>query len=133
MILILDTSTENSLLAIWAEEKVEKVEWLGGRELSSTIFIKLDELFKKSNKKIEQLKGIIVNSGPGSFTGLRIGISAANAIAFSLNIPIVGVSNSSDFEQIFSQGKEELKDKKYFEKSIEPFYGAEPNITKPKN
>ena len=38
-----------------------------------------------------QLKAVAVSLGPGSFTGLRIGLGAAKAIAYGLNIPIIGV------------------------------------------
>jgi tRNA threonylcarbamoyladenosine biosynthesis protein TsaB len=41
----------------------------------------------------EQLKGIVVGRGPGSYTGVRIGVTAAKSLAYALNIPVVGISS----------------------------------------
>ena len=51
----------------------------------------IQQLFEKSNLKIDFLDFIALSSGPGSFTGLRIGSSLAKGIAFALNIPLVMV------------------------------------------
>lgn len=50
----------------------------------------IDEALKKENIKLTDLSEIEVNLGPGSFTGLRIGVSTANALAWALKIPING-------------------------------------------
>jgi len=52
----------------------------------------LDYLFSAGKVSPDDLEAIIVARGPGSFNGLRVGISIAKGIAFSLNIPIVGIS-----------------------------------------
>lgn len=132
MILIIDISQKEATVALKNNENVTKETWEGGRELSSTIFDKIDRLFEQS-VNISEVKAIIVNAGPGSYTGLRIGISIANALAYSLNIPIVGVENSSNFENLVEEGLRKLKGKAGFTGSIIPFYGSEPNITQPKN
>jgi tRNA threonylcarbamoyladenosine biosynthesis protein TsaB len=51
----------------------------------------ISELFAKSEYSIQDLVAIAVSKGPGSYTGLRIGVSAAKGLAFSLNIPLIGV------------------------------------------
>ncbi len=48
------------------------------------------KLLKAADCKLEALKGIEVETGPGSFTGLRVGVSVANALGFALNIPVNG-------------------------------------------
>ncbi len=50
----------------------------------------IDTLLKKHNLKLSQLEKIEVNTGPGSFTGIRVGLSVANALSFLLKIPING-------------------------------------------
>ena len=50
----------------------------------------IDELLKKEGKKLEEIKEIEVNTGPGSFTGLRVGVSVANALGWALGVPVNG-------------------------------------------
>ena len=50
----------------------------------------IDETLKGNGKTIEDVKEIEINTGPGSFTGIRVGVSVAQAIAWQLNIPING-------------------------------------------
>lgn len=52
----------------------------------------IDEVLKKHNKSVNEIKSIKVNTGPGSFTGIRVGVSVANAIGWSLEIPVNGES-----------------------------------------
>lgn len=56
------------------------------------ILKKIDELFSTAEIGIDQLQGIIVCLGPGSFTGLRIGLAVAKGLAVGGNLPIVGVT-----------------------------------------
>lgn len=48
----------------------------------------IDELLQKQKVKVEQLDRIDVNIGPGSFTGLRVGVAVANSIGWALDVPI---------------------------------------------
>jgi len=63
--------------------------WEAHRELSVTIHKKIDEILKSQGKDLHDIEGIVCFKGPGSFTGLRIGLSVANALAHALQIPIV--------------------------------------------
>ena len=83
--------------------------------------------FAQSDKDeiFANVSSLIVFKGPGSFTGLRIGITVANAIAYAQNIPIVGTTGENwrgDGLKKLSGGKND--------KIVMPEYGAEPNITK---
>jgi tRNA threonylcarbamoyladenosine biosynthesis protein TsaB len=133
MILVIDTATNEAKIALVSDKKVEQISWLGGRELSATIIEKIKELYKKVGGEFTETEGVIVNAGPGSFTGLRIGISVANAWAYGLNVPVVGVDHAETFAEIINSGRDKIRELSNFEKSVEPVYGAEPNITKPKN
>jgi tRNA threonylcarbamoyl adenosine modification protein YeaZ len=55
------------------------------------LFPALDELFARAGVTYADLTRIAVTSGPGSFTGLRIGLSAARGLALALNIPVLGI------------------------------------------
>jgi len=51
-----------------------------------------DDLFRKSGAARAELTGIVVGTGPGSFTGLRMGVAAARGLALALELPVAGVS-----------------------------------------
>lgn len=55
------------------------------------LMIQIDLLLRGVGLKIEEMDGIAIALGPGSFTGLRIGVTTAKALAYSLKIPIVGI------------------------------------------
>src|SRR5580704_12696764 len=66
------------------------LEWESGRALSDQLLAKLEEFLKGHKCTWQDLEGIVIFSGPGSFTSLRIGHAVANALADSLGIPVVG-------------------------------------------
>jgi tRNA threonylcarbamoyladenosine biosynthesis protein TsaB len=53
----------------------------------------IEELFMKSDRKINQLTAVIVTAGPGSYTGLRIGTATAKGICYALDIPLISVNS----------------------------------------
>lgn len=63
---------------------VEKDQKLGSQALLGAI----QEVLEKAGLKFADLEEITVDTGPGSFTGLRVGVSVANALAYSLGIPV---------------------------------------------
>jgi tRNA threonylcarbamoyladenosine biosynthesis protein TsaB len=142
MILVIDTANKEAFIGLWKNNSwVGQETFTAGRELNSLILQKLQETFQHSAEcwnvdgpNFNLLSGIIVNSGPGSFTGLRIGISVANTIAYSKNIPIVGVeAGENGSEYLLQKGLKMLESAgSHFKESIVPQYGAEPNITTPK-
>lgn len=56
----------------------------------------IDRILKAKNLKYENLDGIEVEIGPGSFTGLRVGVSVANALGLSLGIPVNGKKQETE-------------------------------------
>lgn len=120
-ILYLDTSEPEARLAIWEEGiELSRLEWEAGRELSMTLSQKYQALLKQAKIEQKELSGVAVFVGPGSFTGLRIGLSFANGLAFGLSIPIYETKNRDNFA---TDNPKEI---------ALPFYGAPPKITKPK-
>lgn len=121
-----DQDTHITLMNDDAELVGEKT-WQPGRELSNQLFNELNVLLESNNVKPEDLQGIIVFKGPGSFTGLRIGITVANAFAYSLHIPIVAAQN----EDWVQTGLEKLQRGESDTIAL-PDYGAEAHITQPR-
>lgn len=69
--------------------------WQAHRQLAETIHQKINDLLKHPSVKdqtLEDLTGVVVYKGPGSYTGLRIGLSVANALSYSFNIQIIATS-----------------------------------------
>ena len=73
-------------------KKLANEKWQAHRQLAETLHSKLSELLQSAGKDWADVKGIVVYKGPGSFTGLRIGISVANTLAYSLKVPVIGAS-----------------------------------------
>ena len=100
--------------------------WESGRNLADELPGRIRDLTKDHGKTINDLTGIVIYSGPGSFTSLRIGHTVANALAQSLNIPIVGAQGDDWLEA----GQAALPKAKPGE-PVWPFYGAEANVSRP--
>lgn len=89
-ILIIETATEVCSVAIACGNKliVEK-ETQKQNSHSSLINTFIKDVLQKANLKFDDLNAIAISEGPGSYTGLRIGASAAKALAYSLNKPLI--------------------------------------------
>src|SRR5208283_4993716 len=65
---------------------------LAGRTYSATLVSAIAELLQSADAKLDDLDGILVVNGPGSFTGVRVGVSAAKGLAMGRDIPVVALS-----------------------------------------
>lgn len=93
MHLAIDTSTDTAGIAVADELNIlAELTWSCGQNHSVELIPRLTQLLEQGKIKFEDIKGIVVATGPGSFNGLRIGVSTAKGIAFSLGVPIAGIS-----------------------------------------
>ena len=94
MILAINTSTIQFGLALLSEQGAVVGEILisPGMKNYHALFPSLISLLASNNTEIGDLNAVVVAIGPGSFTGLRVGLSTAKGIAHGLQIPIIGVS-----------------------------------------
>ena len=93
-ILAMDTSSVNATVAVCDENKILGEYTISGdRAHSQIIMPMLDELLKKCNLEIDDIDVFAVALGPGSFTGLRIGIAAVKTFASTTGKNIIGVSS----------------------------------------
>ncbi len=93
-ILSIDTSSKNAIVAITEnEEKIIELNNEEEKTHSQKLMPMIDEAFQKSNLSLDNIDLIVCCLGPGSFTGVRIGIATAKAFADSKNIPTVGVNS----------------------------------------
>lgn len=93
MELAIDTSTAISSIALSKEgEIIAELTWKAGQQHSQELLPNIVHLLKQAKGDIHSLKAIIVAKGPGQFNGIRVGMAVAKGLAFSLSIPIVGIS-----------------------------------------
>jgi len=94
MQLAIDTSTDTASLALVQDgEVLVELTWRCGQNHTTQLLPHLSYyLLDKTGVNLQSLSCVIVARGPGSFNGLRVGISTAKGLAFSLGVPIVGIS-----------------------------------------
>tara|TARA_B100000315_G_scaffold253755_1_gene293252 strand:+ start:682 stop:1392 length:711 start_codon:yes stop_codon:yes gene_type:complete len=93
MRLAIDTSTNTASLALVQDcEVVAEFTWHCEQNHSTQLLPSLSHLLSQTGMNLQSISGIIVARGPGSFNGLRVVVSTAKGLAFSLGIPIVGIS-----------------------------------------
>lgn len=128
IILTIRTDSPEAEVGLFNGQKQLDYEvWHADRNLSLTILGKIEEILKRNKYKFDDLNGVVAFKGPGSFTGLRIGMTVANTLAYGLRIPIV----SSDAQAWIQDGIKRLE-KNENEKIAIPEYGREARITKPR-
>ncbi len=92
MLLAIDTATHIASLALYDERGVlGEVTWRTRENHTSSLMPELVHLMELIGAQIADVSAIGVVTGPGSFTGLRIGLSVAKGLALSLNVPLIGV------------------------------------------
>lgn len=92
--LFINTSTKKLVISIIVDNEI-KFSYIddNNNDLSSRIMPIIDEAFKKTNLKPEDIDTIFVTNGPGSFTGIRIGLTIAKVMAWGLKIKVVPISS----------------------------------------
>jgi tRNA threonylcarbamoyladenosine biosynthesis protein TsaB len=92
--LVIDTATDYLYLALIEGDNVLDYYYKKGkRDHSVNLMIEIDRIFKKRELRISDLDEIIVGIGPGSYTGLRIGVVVAKMFGWNNNIPVRTVSS----------------------------------------
>ncbi|MBI5071654.1 hypothetical protein HZB93_02040 [Candidatus Falkowbacteria bacterium] len=131
IILAINTAAEDeSAVFLFDGFKITKEKIRGQKD--KLLFL-IDKVLRKRKKTAKDIRGIIVVSGPGSFTAVRQGVVSANAFGYLLGVPVVGVKldefkNENEFLKL---GYEKMTKAKKGTVVL-PAYGREPNITKPK-
>jgi tRNA threonylcarbamoyladenosine biosynthesis protein TsaB len=126
LILTIRTDNPKAELGLFEDDKKISYEtWHAHRQLAETIHNKITELLQ--GRTLSQLDGVVCFEGPGSFTGLRIGLTVGNALAYAREIPIVA-TNGEDWQKF---GIAKLLDGEN-QKIVVPDYGAPVHITQQK-
>ena len=128
IILSIKTDQPESEFMIFNDHKrLAEIKYLAHRDLAQTIHQKIADLLKKENLNWSDIDGIICYQGPGSFTGLRIGLTMANTLSYALRIPIIGAKSNNWQTEAINKLLNAEDDQQVY-----PFYDSEPHVTKPK-
>lgn len=88
-VLLIDTSSNKKIrVGIRIGRNEQWIQQDIAHKRAQVTLMLIDKLLKKKRIDFKALEGIEVNTGPGSFTGLRVGIAVANALSYSLKIPL---------------------------------------------
>jgi tRNA A37 threonylcarbamoyladenosine modification protein TsaB len=129
MILALRSDKPEAELYLFNDgKKIAEIKWEAHRELADTLLSKIKEILVNNNVADNEITGIIMHTGEGSFTGLRIGTTVANAMSYSLGVPIV----ATEGDNWISEGLGKITSSKPGDLVV-PKYNAEPNISQPKD
>lgn len=127
MIILLDTATPVCRFLVIDGDQQYDFEWEANRELAKGLLGFIETSLSQRGKDFTNITGIGVLRGPGSFTGLRIGITVANSLADALSVAVVG--EMGDAWQSEAAARLQNGDN---DRIVMPFYGGEANITAPR-
>lgn len=92
-ILTIETSTSTCSIALWSGNKIIALKETSEQNAHSRLLtVMINNLFTENNIDIKSLNAIAVSIGPGSYTGLRIGVSVAKGLCFGLSIPTITIN-----------------------------------------
>lgn len=96
--LIIDTSTERCILALVEGDRIlSQRTFAHENTLSRTLLPSIQECLREQEKTMSALNLIAVGTGPGSYTGTRVGVAVAKSLAFGLNILVIPFCSSLIF------------------------------------
>jgi tRNA threonylcarbamoyladenosine biosynthesis protein TsaB len=127
MILLLDTATPVCRLWLIEGEDTYDTSWEANRELAKGLLGFIEQELSGQGKTFADLTAIGAFKGPGSFTGLRIGLTVLNTLADALSLPIVGETGDDWRAGVLGRIERGENDQ-----IVLPLYGSEAHITTPR-
>ncbi len=129
MILVIKSDSFDGQLELLNKEgrKIASGGWKFGADSDGDILAEIEKMLSTEQLSFQDLSGIVVFRGPGSFSSLRVGITVANTLSYSLKLPVAGSSGSKWIED----GLKTLSEKPDYQ-PILPEYGADPKTTQPR-
>ncbi|MGC4190456.1 MAG: tRNA (adenosine(37)-N6)-threonylcarbamoyltransferase complex dimerization subunit type 1 TsaB [Thermomicrobiales bacterium] len=91
LMLAIDTSTELAGIAVGDGERAAEVVWPAGRAQTTSVLAEVDAMLARCGRSIEDVGAVAVAIGPGTFTGLRVGLSVAKGLVLARDVAVIGV------------------------------------------
>ena len=98
-LLALDTSTEACSVALQLNDQLLTLDEVCPQQHSKRVLPMVQQLLSQAGLSLQQLDGLVFGKGPGSFTGVRIGVGVAQGLAFGADLPVYGVSTLAAMAQ----------------------------------
>lgn len=108
MILIIGTTDKICSVGLYDKGKNDSIKWSWKKDTGTEVLDNINRLLKKHQKKLADLKAIMVNRGPGSYTGTRVGITVANGLGWARKIPVIGYNKDSDPKELIDENYQEI-------------------------
>lgn len=109
MTLYIDTTNFNQVTFAIADKKTIKRSYTIDPHKSHETLAKLDEFLKVSKTKHDCIKRIVVNKGPGSYTGVRVGVTHALALGFAWDVPVKPLAKDKFINLLLSEKQKSSK------------------------
>lgn len=92
-LLVVDTATTTAVIALGTPDGTVLAarSWVAGYRHGEELLARIAELLREQGVAREAVGGLVVGTGPGAFTGLRVGIATVKGLAYALHLPVVGV------------------------------------------
>jgi tRNA threonylcarbamoyl adenosine modification protein YeaZ len=96
-ILVIDTATTRAVIALGESDGslVEARDWIAGYRHGEELLARIETLLRDRDVAPSALGGLVVGTGPGAFTGLRVGLATAKGLAHALSLPVAGVATAT--------------------------------------
>lgn len=93
LLLNIETATKNCSVGLAKDGKTIAIREIATQNFSHAekLHVFIEELFSEAQLKLQDLNAVAVSQGPGSYTGLRIGVSAAKGLCYALSVPLIAV------------------------------------------
>lgn len=128
IILTIRTDKPEAEIGLYNDDKNLAYEtWPAHRQLADTLHVKIERLLASQKKTWQDVGGIVAYQGPGSFTGLRIGLTVTNTLSYALKVPAVGQAGDSWINEGIARLASGESDQ-----LLMPEYGAPVHITQQK-
>jgi tRNA threonylcarbamoyl adenosine modification protein YeaZ len=97
LLVAIDTATRRAAIALGSgsDMPLARRSWEAGYRHGEELLAVLDELLREAAIGLGDVSGVVVGTGPGAFTGLRVGMATAKGLAYGLHIPLVGVGSAA--------------------------------------